>query len=258
MSAFQGLLKKDFAMSKGWFLFWIIFISIFLLLPLALESYFKTPLSFLPVAVFLLLLFHAFFLPGMVLSMLRLEGKTQLWLFNPQSSKALLLSKLAVGLFYQVTAQVFLTAVGLVIYQFYKQQLHIESSDLFAGTIVFNAGLLLFSLYVSCWALFYWTVFHSLKKFPAIKNWRWLVLVLLFFLYNAICILLARLEFFKEMIYKWTIPVLAGLNFRYEQDGWDIYLHAADIPVLGLLLYAVLAAGLFLISCWLLDRKVEV
>ncbi|WP_462410486.1 hypothetical protein [Neobacillus sp. Marseille-QA0830] len=258
MSAFQGLLKKDFAISKVWFFSWIILISTFLCLPLALEVYFESPLSFLPIAVVLVLLFHAVFLPCMLLSMLRLEGKTQLWLYNPQSSKALLLSKLLICFFYQVAAQVYITAVGLVLYQFYKNQIHIESFDLSAGTMIFNAGLLLFSLYVSFWAMLYWTVFHSLGKFQAIKSWRWLALLLLFFLFNAISTFLEKIELLREIVHKWTIPVLAGVQYTYRQDGWEINLNSMDIPVLGLLTYTLLSIGLFLISCWLLDRKVEV
>lgn len=258
MFAFQGLLKKDFAISSGWFFGWLILTSILLFLPLALEYYLADPLSILPIVVVMLLMVHAFFHPMMLLSMLRLEGKTQLWLYNPQSSKILLLSKLVVSLFYQLTAQVYLTVVGLVIYQTYKNQIHIQAYDLLAGTLVFNAGLLLFSLYVSSWAMLYWTVYHSLGKFPAIKNWRWLVPLLLFFLYNALSILLAKIEFLREILTRWTIPVLAGVNFSYKQEGWEINLNALDLPVPGLLFYALLAACLFLISCWLLDRKVEV
>ncbi|WP_042462141.1 hypothetical protein [Neobacillus dielmonensis] len=258
MSAFQGLVKKDFAISKVWFFSWIILISLILCLPMALEIYLHSPLSFLPMVVVLVLLFHAVFLPCMLLSMLRLEGKTQLWLYNPQSSRSLLLSKLTVSLVYQVVAQIYLTAVGLVIYHFYKNEIHIESSDLFDGAVIANAGLLLFSLYVSCWALLYWTIFHSLNKFPAIKNWRWLVILLLFFVYNAISTFFGKIEPLKEFVHKWTIPVLAGVHTSYKQDGWEIRLNAMDIPVLGILLYALIAIVLFLISCWLLDRKVEV
>jgi hypothetical protein len=258
MSAFQGLLKKDFAISKSWFLFWPVFISLFLIVSLALDHYFLEPLTFVPVAVMLLLFFHAFFLPSMILSMLRLEGKTQLWLYNPQSSKALLLSKFAVSCGYQLATQLYLTAIGLTLYQFYKDQIHMEARDLFAGTVIFNLGLLLFGLFVSCWAMFYWTVYHSLGKYPTIKGWRWLVLLLIFFLSNAIFTLFTKIPGFKEVMNIWKIPVLAGTNFSYKQGSWEIYLHATNIPVLGLLFYGILAVGLFLISCWLLDRKVEV
>lgn len=258
MSAFQGLLKKDFDISKLWFLLWLIFLAVFLIIPFALEVYFHAPLSFLPVAVILLFGSHIFFLPGMLLSMLRLEGKTQLWLYNPQDSKLLFLSKIAVSLVYQLIAQVFLTGVSLIIYQFCKDQIFIEAADLLNGSMLLNIGLLLIGLYVSCWAMFYWTVYHSLGKFPAIKNWRWLVILFIFFLFNTISTLLARIEFLKEIVHKWTMPVVLGTNFNYKQGGWEIKLNATDIPVMGLIIYVILALGLFLISCWLLDRKVEV
>ncbi|CRK84561.1 hypothetical protein [Neobacillus massiliamazoniensis] len=258
MLAFQGLLKKDFGISKFWFLLWLIFLAVFLLIPFALEIYYHMPLKILPVAVLMLIGFHAFFLPAMLLSMLRLEGKTQLWLYNPQNSKALFLSKMAVCSIYQLIAQVFLTGVGLIIYQFYKNHIYIEAADLFMGITVFNVGLLLFGLYVSCWAIFYWTVYHSLGKFPAVKNWRWLVLLLLFFVFNTITALLAKIEFLKEIVNKWKIPILMNVNGDYKREGWEIYLNSTDIPVVGLVIYVIVAFSLFLISCWLLDRKVEV
>lgn len=258
MSALQGLLKKDYGISKFWFLFWLGFIAVFLIVPLLMELYFKQPASFLPIAVVMLLGSHAFFLPGMLLSMLHLEGKTQLWLYNPQSSKSLLVSKVVVCLVYQLIAQVFLTGAGLTVYQFNKHQFFIETSDLIIGITVLNVGLLLFALYVSCWTIFYWSVYHYLGKFLAIKNWRWLALLLLFFLSNVIFTFLTKIAILKEIVTKWKIPVLMGANFEYKQGGWEIYLNGTDLPVLLLLLHALFAFCLFLISCWLLDRKVEV
>lgn len=258
MFAFQGLLKKDFGISKFWFLLWLIFLVIFLLIPLGLEIYFHKPLTILPVAVILLLGGHVFFLPGMLLSMLRLEGKTQLWLYNPQNSKALFLSKIAVSSIYQLIAQVFLTGVGLLIYLFNKSHFYIDTADLFIAITVLNVCLLLFGIYISCWAIFYWTVYHSLGKFPVIKNWRWLVMLLLFFVFNTITALLARFEFLKEIINKWKIPLPLGVDTNVKQGGWEIYLNSTDIPVVGLVIYVIVAFSLFLISCWLLDRKVEV
>ncbi len=258
MSAFQGLLKKDFGISKFWFLLWIIFLAVFLIIPLAIEIYFHMPLTVIPVAVILLLGFHIFFLPAMLLSMLRLEGKTQLWLYNQQSSKALFLSKITVSLVYQLITQVFLTGVGLMIYQYYKNQIHIKAADLFNGITVVNAGIALLGLYLSCWAMFYWTIYHSLGKFPGVKNWRWLVIVLLFIAYNMLSTFLARIEFLKEVVNKWNIPVFMNANGKFRQGGWEIYLKAVDLPVLEFVLYVIVALSLFLISCWLLDRKVEV
>ncbi|MCM3570686.1 hypothetical protein [Neobacillus mesonae] len=258
MSAFKGLLKKDFGISKFWFLFWLIFLLTLLIIPLGMEIYFHMPLSFLPMAVILLLGGHVFFLPAMLLSLLHLEGKTQLWLYNPQTSKVLFLSKITVSFVYQVISQVLLTGVGLTIYQFYKNQFFIEVSTLFKGILVLNAGLLLIALYMSCWALFYWTIYHSLGKFPAVKNWRWLVVLILFFVLNTISTLIAKVEFIKEIVNKWTIPVLMNTNFNYKQGGWEINLNAAEIPLAGIIVYVITAFCLFLISCWLLDRKVEV
>ena len=42
-------------------------------------------------ALVTILLFHSLFCPLMILAQLRLEGKTQLWLYNPNNSALLLL-----------------------------------------------------------------------------------------------------------------------------------------------------------------------
>lgn len=239
MSAFQGLLKKDFAISKFWFLLWVAFLVLFLVIPLAIEIYLHEPMLMLPVAVVMLFIFHIFFLPGMLLQMLHLEGKTQLWLHNPQSSSTLFLSKLAVCSIYQLITQLFLTGIGLILYQFYKQQIFIETAALYKGIAVLNVGILAAAVYFSCWVMLYWTVYHSLGKYPTLKNWRWLVIVIMFLVYNTIASLLERMEFMKEVAQKWTIPVFMNTDLHYEQSGWKILLNAADIPVIILVSYVI-------------------
>jgi|SRR5579875_57528 len=258
MSAFQGLLKKDFDISKFWFLLWGIVIVLLLIISRAMEIYFHTPLTFLPFTVMMLFGFHIFFLPAMLLSMLHLEGKTQFWLYNPQSSKVLLLSKIIVCFIYQLIAQIFLTAIGLMIYQIHKAQFMIETASLMKGITIINIGLLLAGLYFSCLFMFFWAIYHSLKKFPALKNWRWLVIVLVFLIYDIILTLLSKIEFLREIVQKWSIPVTMDLQLHYEKGAWKFLLNTTDIPILELVLYVIEALCLFLISCWLLDRKVEV
>lgn len=258
MLAFQGLLKKDFHISKNWFFLWIGFLALFLILPFALEVYFHQPLSFLPIAVIMLLGFHVFFLPGMLLSMLRLEGKTQLWLYNPQNSKLLILSKIVISIAYQLIAQLFITCVGLVIYLFFKDLFILDKADLFIELTTLNAGLVLISLYFSLWCLFYWTVYHSLGKYPKMKNWRWLFVVVLFILLSLISSFLESIDVLQDILTKWKIPVIMGASFKYSHAGYTLGLNTMNLPVLTLVLYVAISVGLFVISCLLLDRKVEV
>src|SRR5699024_9192524 len=118
MTAFKGLLMKDFYISRNWFMACLIGDAVFLLIPFVVGTYVNVSLSFIPIVLFMLLGCHIFLLPTMLIQMLQLEGKTQLWIYYPPSSSKLLLSKLVVFFGYQLISQLFLTVIGLVIFMF--------------------------------------------------------------------------------------------------------------------------------------------
>ncbi|MBP2259000.1 hypothetical protein [Virgibacillus alimentarius] len=260
MTAFKGLLKKDFYISRHWMITILVGDLVLLLVPLGLGIYIDEPLSFMPIVLFMLLGFHIFFQPTMLLQMLHLEGKTQLWLYNTQSSRRLFISKFIVAFSYQFISQVFLTGIGFIIFQFIKDivDIHIPLQTLFKGTVIFNVALLLIALYFACWVIFYWSIYHSLSRLIPTGFFRWLILFLLFVGYNLISAFIAKIGFISELVSKWTVPVMINQTFTYTDGAWETGVNAVDFPVMIFIVYVFLGFALFFFSSWLLDRKVEV
>lgn len=259
MTAFKGLLWKDFHISKGWFVICLSGEIAFLVIPYVMGLYMDNPLIFIPFALIMLLGIHIFFAPGMMLQMLNLEGKTQIWLHNPQSSKRLFISKVIVCTVYQLISQLLLTVIGTFIYLFYKDDFVQIGTNFFAkATTVLNFSLLLTGLFLTCITMFYWSIYHSLGKFSMIKIVRWLMLILIFISYNLVTGLLSKIDLFHTLNSKWTISITLEPQFTYEQGMWAADFQLMNFPVLLLIYYSLLGLGLFLFSSWLLDRKVEV
>src|SRR5690625_7942039 len=148
--------------------------------------------------------FHIFLLPAMLIQMLQLEGKTQLWLYNPQSSSKLFLSKLIVCFGYQLISQLFLTVIGLVVFMCLRDEIPFGTTFIFKGIVLFNTALLGIGLYLSCWVMFYWCIYHSLGKFPMIKSFRWIIFIIIFFYYIAVQVMLWILGLLIVIEYYWT------------------------------------------------------
>jgi len=258
MTAFKGLLMKDFYISRNWFMACLIGDAVFLLIPFVVGTYVDVPLSFIPIVLIMVLGFHIFLLPAMLIQMLQLEGKTQLWLYNSQSSSKLLLSKLVVCFGYQLISQLFLTVIGLVIFMFLRDEIPFGTSFIFKGIVLLNTALLGIGLYLACWVMFYWCIYHSLGKFPMFKSFRWIILILIFFSYNAIQAMLGKIGLLREIANQWTVSPMLNQEFTYEQGSWTAEINPMEFPVFILILYILLAFSLFLFSSWLLDRKVEV
>ena len=112
MNAFIGLVKKDMLISRFWYSTWLIFLSLLMVAGSVFANKLNEPDLVLPILVTLMPL-HVFFMPIMMYSLLRTEGKTQLWLYNPQSSVKLLLAKCKAALIFQIISQVLVMSYGV-------------------------------------------------------------------------------------------------------------------------------------------------
>ncbi|WP_433743362.1 hypothetical protein [Falsibacillus pallidus] len=261
MIAFKGLLKKDYLLSKNWMLTWFITIFILLLLSYGLSGYLHEPVVLIGSVIFLGSM-HIGFIPVIMLSFLRTEGRTQLWLHSPQSSKMLIFSKMLISSAYQLLSQLVLTIVFFILYEWILPKN--TMNELPGMGLPYKEGfyinLVIFcvAFYLSCWCLFYWTVYHSLSKFPSVKRFRWLVLILLFIIWNTIETLIMKIVPLAELMKKWSISIYAEGSFHYEQGKWNAEMTPIDVPLLPIVLYALLTVLLFFASSWFLEKKVEV
>ncbi|MGV3465969.1 MAG: hypothetical protein ACO1OT_11830 [Heyndrickxia sp.] len=259
MLPFKGLLKKEFYITRLWFLTWIIIMLIGIVASYIIAYRMHQPM--IPVGFHIgIAILHFALMPMMFLSSLKLEGKTQLWLNNPQSSKTLIIAKITVLFIYQVISQLILTISGYIVYEYVLSHgLKIEPFPYLTYFTLF-LFLLLTGLYFSCWILFYWCFFHSLGKYPSIKKIRWLFILLLFFIFNAIETALMQIDSLRDIVTKWKLPMYLNPRFHYEVTShkWNLQFDMQQVSIIPIFIYAIIAIALYFISSWLLDKKVEV
>ena len=259
MKAFIGLVKKDLSLMKFWYIVWLVVFIIGMAGVYILSVYLSEPLIPVP---FLMMAagFHMFLAPISLLYTLNLEGKTQLWLYNPQSSLKLLLSKLSAAAIIQLIAQLIISLYALFIMQVLVKAGKIASFGNFLPIkqgIFMQLGIFSTAMYISIWFIFLWTVYHSLGKYPAIRHFRWLAVVLVWFAWSLLEGLLLKTKTLTNEWFSLDLSVRIEPNLKYE-DGWNIIYTDVSLPIIPILLYAALAITFLLLASWLLDRKVEV
>ncbi|MBM7713085.1 hypothetical protein MHB50_12930 [Siminovitchia sp. FSL H7-0308] len=222
MKAFIGLVKKDLGLMKFWSWMGLLFFGmagmhIF-------SGYISEPELMFPFMMAAVLILA----PLLLLYTLRVEGKTQLWLYNPQSSLKLLLAKLGAAAIIQLIAQLFISFYALF---FMRRAIAFFSSALPIDQGIISLQLHIFgtAMHVSVLFMFLWTVYHSLGKYPAIRHFRWLAVVLVWLSYHVLV---------ERQL--WKLPIF--------QNSLSLFT----------LMYAILSIIFFLLASRLLDRKVEV
>lgn len=261
MNAFIGLLKKDLSLMKFWYIVWLTFMFLGMIGIYVLSVYTSEPSISVPFLV-TMAAFHVFLAPISLLTILNIEGKTQLWLYNPQGSVKLLLSKISAAAIIQFIAQLFISLYGLFVMKILLNNGLIDSFSSFLPLkqgFLMQLGIFGASMYISIWVIFLWTIYHSLGKFPGIKNFRWLAVILVWGAYNLLEMLLVKTKLFNNELFSFAINVNISPKMDYQNsNGWNIIYTDASVPLVTILLYIILSVIFFLLASWLLDRKVEV
>ena len=259
MIAFWGLMKKDMLLMRFWYITWITFSIICIVGGYIMQNYWSEP-SIVALIYIVLMSMHFFLMPIMILHVLNIEGKTQIWLYSPQSSKKLLLAKLSAAALLQFISQVFLTIYGIFLMMFlYKSGLMPTFTLPISQGAFYNIALFIASLYMTIWIIFLWTIYHSLGKFPALKNFRWLVVFLIWIAFGFIEAQLVRLKVLQNNLFSITTNMNVAPSMEYMKGkGWSIVYTDIPIPIVPIILYTIFGIVLFLIASRLLDKKVEV
>jgi hypothetical protein len=258
MKAFRGLLWKDFHTSRIWFYGWIAIILFIYALGLILGKVTGEP-SVVVVFVIMLGIFHLAVMPVIVFSMLRMEGKTQLWLHSPQSGFKLIVPKLIIAFMYSTISFLLVDILGAVSLAGLPEDAFFSYWPLKEG-ILFNLGITVAAFNFSIWILFFWTFYHALGKFPVIKNIRWLFIIGFIVIYQGLTAILMSFKWVQRLFESWTIKVPAGLAFSAGRGDAEVSFmnEIIPFPVLPFAFEGLVMITLFIISCRLLDRKVEV
>lgn len=261
--AFKGLYWKELKISKNEFYSGIGLMVLMFVVGFALTKYFNEP-GIIAVISFVVYILHALYLPIYLLSSLRTEGKTQLWLHNPNSGSKLFLAKIAAGLtLYIVPFLIVLMITYWTINLANATGLFLEFQGyLFKGLVLLGISITFMTIYLGIWVIFFWTLYHSMKNIPYVKNIRWLIIMAVWIAFTALENYISFHPLYKKItkIGSIQINVLQGMSFQAEQSSASITPELATIhfSIVNGILQTILLMIVFLFSVWLLERKVEV
>ncbi len=200
---------------------------------------------------------HVFFLPLYLLISLNTEGRNlHLWLHNPQSGSRLLGAKFLNGLLAILISIGLVSSLSLLAYNLETSALELPIDNVWLFGFYFLAVIVTGSIYMGIWLIFYWTFYQVLKTY--IGKWALLlVLVLVAFIsWLGSWFSGTRLS---EVLVEWGyVQLPSPLNMEVSQQEFGLTVSTFPFPVGNVVFDIITLVVIFLLTCWLLDRKVEV
>ncbi len=200
---------------------------------------------------------HFFFLPIYLLISLNTEGRNlHLWLHNPQSGRSLLGAKVLNGLVALLLSLGIVGILSVLAYFLENSAVELPIENVWLLGLYFLIVIIAGSLYSGIWLTFYWTLYQVMKTY--IGKWA---LVLIF----GIAAVLSWLgSWFSETtlsktLTEWgTVQLPTPLDISVSQQEFDLSVSTFPFHIGSVVFDVITLVVVFLISCWLLDRKVEV
>ncbi|MEQ2526307.1 hypothetical protein EKG37_05790 [Robertmurraya yapensis] len=256
MTAFKGLYIKDLKLSFNGFIIGLFLIFFAMIASFALKEYFAEP-SIPAIVSFIIIVLHVFYLPANLFTSLQVEAQSQLWLHNPNRGWKLFLAKIAAGITYFVASllvSIILVKVFIVRTEYLGE--FIGLSEMLSDHLYIMAGgMFLSSIYFTVWLLFYWTLYHALKRIPILNQIRWFVLLIVWLSVTILGNLISKIpavQDFKEM------GTINFHDFTKELGENTIFPETAELHLTSIIISILITVGVFLTSVWILERKVEV
>lgn len=256
MNAWNGLIKKEFRLGRTAFLIDFLGKALIYLAAYLYSLKINQPLVLLSISM-LIVIPHIFYLLGYMFYSLNAESKNlHLWLHNPQPGSRLLLSKLLTGVSAFV-ASLFLNS--LILWYSLLQSFNFNEIILnkviklgfFIITNIFGA-----SIFLAMWFIFIWAVFVVLKK--QIGRLSWLAGLGLVIIPTLIMDKFEQTKIY-ELLTNWGKIKFSffdiNINYYFPEN---VEISAPNVAIGVYVFYAVITIGLFFLSSWLIDRKVEV
>ncbi|MGW6298130.1 hypothetical protein [Peribacillus butanolivorans] len=262
MNSFKGLMKKEWLIGKN-ALLWLLVVQGGLVFISFLASRYWEVAGLFYMCTWLIIMMHPLIMILLILGCLSSDGKTQLWIYNPQSAGMLLGCKLLISMVFQMVSIIFSSCLIFVAstipVSYFQADFQVENKLGIMGLLKIDAFMLTVSILIAVFLLFLWVVYHALARVHSIKHLRWLFV-------SALCLgmIILRNEIVNTAFYQkldeiWLIPAMSGSSMNmsefklelYLEGGGNISLLTSGLDVIGFVL-------LFLAACWLLDRKIEV
>ncbi|MFD4931154.1 hypothetical protein ACFWMS_19940 [Peribacillus butanolivorans] len=262
MNSFKGLMKKEWLIGKN-ALLWLLVVQGGLVFISFLASRYFEVAGLFYMCTWLIMIMQPFIMVSLIFGCLNSDGKTQLWIYNPQSSAILLGSKLLTSVLFQMVSIIFSSCLIFVAstipVSYFQADFQVENKLGIMGLLKIDAFMLTISILIAVFLLFLWVVYHALARVHSMKHLRWLFVSVLclgmIILRNEI----VNTAFYQKLDEIWLIPAMSGSSVNmsefklelYLEGGGNISLLTSGLDVIGFVL-------LFLAACWLLDRKIEV
>ena len=200
-----------------------------------------------------LIMLHMFYIMWHVLASLTYEGKTQIWLHNPNSMILLLGSKIVIACFSVIFSLIFLLVFNFLSIQLYTNLLGLTIQDFFDIT----TSVFLTSVYLGLWAIFYWSLYYVLLRFLN-KVITSIVVAVLVYVTTILHASFGNTLFYKTLLEMGPTPIKLYHSIIDFNQGIAHQL-SFDSTSIGLItFYSLVAFILFFASVILLNKKVEV
>ncbi|MEJ9229118.1 hypothetical protein LAV79_06370 [Peribacillus butanolivorans] len=261
MNSFKGLMKKEWLIGKN-ALLWLLVVQGGLVFISFLASRYFEVAGLFYMGTWLIMIMQPFIMVSLIFGCLNSDGKTQLWIYNPQSSAILLGSKLLTSVLFQVASILFACFLVFVALRVPTSYFHADFQlERMMGLMsLFKIGgfLTAAGIGIAVLMMFLWVVYHALARIQLIKNVRWLFVSLLFIGMLLLKNWVGNTNLYQKLDDIWVVPALSGSSFSMSQAKLEFFFEAGNISLLTSGLDVIGLVLLFLASCWLLDRKIEV
>jgi len=246
MQAWVALFKKDFKLTRSVFLAGLAMNVLMVMLTMYLGM--KTEhnvLMLIPLSVAVVL--HVVYVPVMVWISIRIEARQlHLWLHNPNPALTLLFSKLANGILMVMISLLMLYVMsGLLVIPGFNV-MDIYGADIWKSASFAFPHIIIVSIMFAVWTLFLWAIFQSLRF--RIGRWSWAVVLGAVVIPGWVAAQFESTQLYRLMT-KWGTATYHFPSFTID----PIQIHAGEY-VYNL----ILIIGLFILTAWIIDNKVEV
>ena len=191
--------------------------------------------------------FHVFYLPISLFASLRTEAAhLHVWLHNPRPAVSLLLSKLLSGLVTLLISLTVLYSIAGILLRAKFSAIEPYWTDIWsAGWLVFLHAILL-SIAIGVLVIFLWSLYHALKH--RVGRLTWPILIGIVILTNLLDELFTSSSQYRSLA-EWGSIEISFPTFSV--DSFPVYV--------GDYLYQlILVIAMFILSSWIIDKKVEV
>jgi hypothetical protein len=248
MRAWIALFKKDFKLTRIVFFVGLVINLLMALLTIYLGMNIEnTLLMFIPLAA--AVVFHVFYVPIMVFISLKIEAnQLHLWLHNPQPASTLLISKIVNGLMMIVISLLMLYVMyGLLIIPKFGL-IEANWSDTWMSGLLIFPHIILISMMIGVLVMFLWALYQFLKF--KIGRWSWLVVMGTVILTGWISTLFESTKLYRLLTHWGSMEI----NFSFSTFSLDpIQLYTGEY-----FYDFFIIIGLFFLTAWIIDNKVEV